>query len=147
MAVLEALKGVAVLLAGCGLLSIMHHGGVTVAQGLVAWLRMDPASDYARSFVDAVSNGSPQLWSVFILTGVYAVVRFVEAYGLWRARRWAEWLAVASFGIYLPFEIYEMLLGVTPIKTGVLALNVVIVAYLARALWASKRALPTRAAI
>ncbi|MCZ7627423.1 MAG: DUF2127 domain-containing protein [Candidatus Methylomirabilis sp.] len=41
----------------------------------------------------------------------YASVRFVEAYGLWLERRWAEWFAAVSGGIYIPFEIYELLYG------------------------------------
>ena len=38
----------------------------------------------------------------------YGIVRGVEAYGLWHARRWAEWFAALSGGIYVPFEIYEL---------------------------------------
>lgn len=40
-------------------------------------------------------------------------MRFVEAYGLWRERRWANWLAAISEGIYLPVEIYELFARVT----------------------------------
>jgi len=35
---------------------------------------------------------------------VYSTLRFIEAVGLWRARRWAEWFGVATGLIYVPFE-------------------------------------------
>jgi ATP/maltotriose-dependent transcriptional regulator MalT len=31
-----------------------------------------------------------------------------EAYGLWRERHWAEWLAAVSATIYIPVEIHEI---------------------------------------
>jgi uncharacterized membrane protein (DUF2068 family) len=61
---------------------------------------------------------------------VYAVVRFVEAYGLWHARRWAEWFAVVSGGVYLPMELYELSRGVTLLKVGAILLNLLVVIYL-----------------
>jgi uncharacterized membrane protein (DUF2068 family) len=65
---------------------------------------------------------------------LYATVRFVEAYGLWRARGWAEWLAAVSGAIYIPFELYEIARGVSWIKVAALVLNVVIVAFMVYAL-------------
>ena len=62
---------------------------------------------------------------------VYAVVRFAEAYGLWFGRRWAEWLAALSGAIYVPVEIYELSRGVSPIKVGALAINILIIMYMA----------------
>jgi uncharacterized membrane protein (DUF2068 family) len=64
----------------------------------------------------------------------YAAVRFAEAYGLWRGRRWAEWLGAGSGAIYVPFEIYEV--ATRPAWLGVAALivNVAVVGYLLDAL-------------
>lgn len=61
-------------------------------------------------------------------------VRFVEAYGLWRERRWAEWLAIVSGGIYLPIEIWELSQGITWPRLLLFSVNFAIVAYLGRAL-------------
>lgn len=66
---------------------------------------------------------------------LYALVRFAEAYGLWWERRWAEWLAALSGGIYVPVEIYELSRGVSAIKAAALVLNLCVVAYVLRALW------------
>lgn len=69
----------------------------------------------------------------------YAVVRLAEAYGLWLGRRWAEWLAALSGGIYVPVELYELSRGVTAIKIGALILNACVVAYMCGVLWTSRR--------
>jgi len=68
----------------------------------------------------------------------YSTARFIEAYGLWRERRWAEWFAVVAGGLYIPIELYELVRRVTWIRFGLLAINVAIVVYLARVLWRTR---------
>ena len=70
---------------------------------------------------------------------VYASIRLIEAYGLWRARRWAEWLAVLSGGLYVPIEVYEVLSGVSWIKVCTLTVNICIVVYMSYVLKQSLR--------
>jgi uncharacterized membrane protein (DUF2068 family) len=62
--------------------------------------------------------------------GLYATVRFIEAYGLWRLRAWAEWFAIVSGSIYVPIEIYEVIQHATWLRIAVLIVNLAIVAYL-----------------
>lgn len=76
---------------------------------------------------------------VGLIALVYAGIRGVEAYGLWLGKRWAEWLAVASGGFYVPAEVYEIVQGVAWTKILLLIVNVCIVAYLIYVLWRSKR--------
>ena len=66
-------------------------------------------------------------------------LQLLEAGGLWKARRWAEWLAVFTGLIYVPFEI--MALVQNPGWQPVLALisNVAIVLFLAMQLRAARR--------
>jgi len=63
------------------------------------------------------------------------VVRIAEAYGLWRNRKWAQWLGAVSGAIYVPFEIYALTKGVTPLKLATLGINLLVVAVLSEALW------------
>ena len=67
---------------------------------------------------------------VAIFYFVYSAVRFVEAYGLWRMRAWAEWFAIISGCVYLPIEVYELFDHATLIRAGILILNAAIVSYL-----------------
>jgi uncharacterized membrane protein (DUF2068 family) len=98
---------------------------------MVHRLHLDAAKGYPRIFLELAENiSSAQLWMLAGLAAAYATLRFVEAYGLWRARRWAEWLAALSGGIYVPVEIYELARRVTWIKVGALVLNAAVVAYM-----------------
>lgn len=73
------------------------------------------------------------------LAFLYATLRFVEAYGLWRMRTWAEWLAIVAGSIYLPVEVYEMSRRATWMRGCVLLTNLLIVVYLVSVRLASRR--------
>jgi uncharacterized membrane protein (DUF2068 family) len=60
----------------------------------------------------------------------YSIMRFLEAYGLWNARAWAEWIALISGALYLPFEIYKLIYRVNWFHVVVLTINVAIVLYM-----------------
>jgi uncharacterized membrane protein (DUF2068 family) len=68
------------------------------------------------------------------LTGValaaYAVLEGVEAVGLWRGRRWAEYLTFVATTLLVPLEIYEISKKPTALKAVTLAINLAIVVYL-----------------
>jgi len=136
VAVFEALKGALVLVAGCGLLSVMHRDMRSVAEELVAHLHLNPAKHAPRIFLDAIDRLPDVRLSVLaVFAFAYAAMRLVEAYGLWRVRRWAEWLAVASGAIYLPFEVYELMRGVTWLRLATFTVNLAIVGLMAYTLY------------
>lgn len=60
----------------------------------------------------------------------YAVLEAVEAVGLWRGRRWAEYLTLVATAVFLPLELYELAKGISPLKVVALVVNVAIVVYL-----------------
>ena len=140
VAAFEAAKGSLVLLAGCGLLALVHHDVQAMAESLVERSHLNPASRYPRIFVQAAGAlTDARLWLLAAGAAAYAAVRFVEAYGLWRQRRWAGWFAVVSGGIYVPIEIYELAHSVTWPKLAALILNAAIVAYMSYALFQTRR--------
>ena len=101
---------------------------------------MNPAHRYSRIFLDAAARvNDTQLWLLALSALLYSVVRFVEAFGLWRRKRWAAWFGVLSGGIYVPMELYEMAHGYSWVKLTVLAVNLAIVAYLVYTLSAPGR--------
>ncbi len=71
-----------------------------------------------------------QLWAIALSALLYALARFVEAYGLWHDRRWAEWFGLLTGGVYIPFELFEIARGVTWPKTVLLIANAGVVGYL-----------------
>ncbi|MEY9838881.1 DUF2127 domain-containing protein [Streptacidiphilus sp. EB103A] len=61
---------------------------------------------------------------------VYAVIEIVEAFGLWAAKRWAEYLTVVATAAFLPLEIYELTDKVSWLKLVTLLINILAVVYL-----------------
>jgi len=69
--------------------------------------------------------------TILLVTALaYCAVETVEAVGLWKERRWAEYLtAVATAGL-LPFEIHELMERVTVFRVGALIVNLAILSWL-----------------
>ncbi len=135
VAIFEAAKGTLVLLAGLGLLTLLHRDVEDLAERLVRASHLNPASHYPQIFMDAASRVTDtHLWLMAGAAALYTTVRGVEAYGLWLERRWAEWFALISGGLYIPVEVYELWHRATWIKLAVLAANLAVVLYMAYAL-------------
>lgn len=131
IAFLEAAKGALVLLAGMGLFAVVHKGAQQFAERIVEHAHLNPASHYPRVFLDLAARTSDiRLWELAAAALAYALLRFAEAYGLWRQRRWGLWVAALSGGLYVPFEIAELVKRASPIGAAVLAVNLAIVAYM-----------------
>lgn len=131
VAVLEAAKGILVLLLGVGVLALIHKNLDDVAERLTEILRVNPEGKLSNLFFNAADRATDKtLWVLAIGALVYAAVRFVEAFGLWREREWAQWFALLSGALYLPWELYSLLRHPRPLKWGVVAANAVIVLYM-----------------
>ena len=59
-----------------------------------------------------------------------ALVEGAEALGLWYQRRWAEYLTFVVTAAFLPLEVYELTITVSPFKVIAFVINLAIVAYL-----------------
>lgn len=128
------------LIVGFGLLSLLGRDQAAFAEHLVARLHLNPAHHYPHIFIAAMSNvNNTHLVLLAGLAALYSAIRFAEAYGLWRQRRWAEWLAALSGAIYVPVEIYEIIQHATWLKLTALFINLVIVAYMVWLLTESRR--------
>ena len=135
VAVVEAAKALLVLLAGFGLLALIHRDVQDLAEKFVRHSHLNPAGKYPRIFLDAADRVTDaRLWLYASLAALYSLVRSVEAYGLWNERRWAEWFALASSALYLPVEIYEMWHRFGWVKASIFLTNVAVVSYMAYAL-------------
>jgi uncharacterized membrane protein (DUF2068 family) len=135
IAVLEALKGAAVLIGASAVVSLVHENAQAVVDEIVRNFHLNPASRYPRIFIDAIDSlNSTRLWLLAVGALIYASLRFIEAYGLWHELAWAEWFGAISGSIYLPIEVYELTLGITAIKTILFVANLFIVALLVRAI-------------
>ena len=96
VAVLEAAKGILALLLGVGVLALMHMNLDDVAEWLTEILRVNPEGKLSNLFFKTADRATDKtLWVLAIGALVDAGVRFVEAFGLWREREWAQWVRAA----------------------------------------------------
>lgn len=132
VALVEFVKGLVVLLAGFGILSLVHRDAWDVAETFLEWLHVSPEGHYAQVFLNLADQVTDsKLWAVAGGAMAYSCLRFIEAYGLWMERAWAEWLALISGTIYLPFEIYEIVRRPDWIRITIFLINIVVVLYMA----------------
>lgn len=117
--------------AAFALFFLRHKDLQAIAGRLLVFLHFDPTSFYAQRFIESAGKvNDSNLTLIIVVAVIYTLVRFVEAYGLWRLRAWAEWFAIISGAIYIPVEIYELFHKPTFIRAGILLFNVLIVLYL-----------------
>jgi uncharacterized membrane protein (DUF2068 family) len=132
IATFEVTKGMIVLLAAVGVLFLVHRDPWDMADSLLELLHISPDHHFAQVFLDwADTLTAAKLMTVAAGAGAYSLLRFVEAYGLWYARTWAEWIALISGAIYLPFEIYSLVHHESLFHAAVLVINLAIVVYMA----------------
>lgn len=137
IAVFKFFKVAVVIATGFGLLSLANPQIV----------------DSVRRFADSSTSGLEQQLLrnlLALLVGMpagrlhlYAVASFlyaglfaVEGVGLWKGRHWAEWLTVVATSSLIPIELYELVRAPRLNALLVLALNVLILAYL---IWRLRR--------
>jgi len=95
------------------------------------FLHISPDHHFARwlfMLTDKLSD--IKFWHILVGVSCYSGLRFAESYGLWRARAWAEWIALISGAIYLPVEVKLLAHRVTLFHIGVLVVNIAIVLFM-----------------
>jgi uncharacterized membrane protein (DUF2068 family) len=131
VAAFEFFKGTFVVVMGICALALVHKDTWLLAESLLALLHISTDHRYAQIFLDfADSVTDARLWAAARIAFAYAVLRFTEAYGLWKGRKWAEWVALVSGTLLLPFEVRELFRGVTVLRCGLLIGNLAIVFYM-----------------
>lgn len=131
VATIEFTKGVLVVLAGLGLFSLRHKDLWGIAESLLEFLHANPHHHFVGVFINLIYRiHDVRLWKIALVAGIYTILRFVEAYGLWYALPWAEWLAFASGTIYIPFELTDLIRRPSWFAAAVLIVNLVIVLYM-----------------
>ena len=131
VAILEAVKGVLVIAAACGLLTLLHKDVADEVERLVDRLHLNPEGHVSQLFLRAAANVTDaKLWVAAAAAVMYSLVRFIEAYGLWNGWIWAEWFALLSGSMYLPWELYHVMAHFSPSHLILFGCNLAIVLYM-----------------
>ena len=70
------------------------------------------------------------LYLVGAAIAAYALLEGIEAIGLWFAKRWAEYLTFVATIVFIPYEIDELIKGITALKVVAFIINVAVAVYL-----------------
>lgn len=131
VAAFEFVKGIFVATMGFCAIALVHKDTWLIAESILALLHINTDRRSAQLFLDfADSITDARLWAAARIAFAYAVLRFSEAYGLWRGRTWAEWVALVSGTLLLPLEVREIFRGVTVMRCSLFLGNVAIVLYM-----------------
>jgi uncharacterized membrane protein (DUF2068 family) len=127
----ECAKGIFVLCIGVVAVLLVHRDAWEVAQSVLAALHISTDRRSAHLFLHFADRlTDARLWMAAWLAFAYSALRFIEAYGLWKQRTWAEWVAFLSGTLGLPLEIRSMMRGVTFMRVAIFVGNLAIIFYM-----------------
>jgi uncharacterized membrane protein (DUF2068 family) len=130
--IFKLFKAMLLVAVGIGAFRLLHRD---VAQTVTHWievLRVDPDNRFVHGILVRIFRVTPkQLRELSVGTFLYAGLFATEGVGLLLRKHWAEIFTIVTTGGLIPLEIAEMARHFTPVKLGVLVVNVLIVWYLA----------------
>ena len=127
----RAFRTLVLLSAGIVLVSHPHANWAADVSHLAQRLGLDPNDNWIQRIMEKVSKIHAHQDIVFGVAALaYGALEGAEAYGLFRRRRWGEWLTVVATSLLFVPEIWELTKSATLLKIGAVLVNVLIVAYL-----------------
>jgi uncharacterized membrane protein (DUF2068 family) len=124
-------KGTILILVALRMLTLLGQDVHEWAVEFVSRHGIDVGNRYAQLVLERlIGVGTKQLitWSSVAL--VYSLVLFVEGFGLWYQKRWAEYITAIGTALLIPLELYEIYERFTWIRMAIIVVNVFIVWYL-----------------
>jgi uncharacterized membrane protein (DUF2068 family) len=141
IAAYKLLKTVALLIVAVAALGLVRESRF---EAFADWLTQLPIHHGHGFLVRAIDRfleiGHDHLRAIGVAATLYACVFAVEGWGLWREKRWAEYLTTIVTASLIPFELWELALHVTALKILALVANIAIVVYLIHLLRQQRRA-------
>ncbi len=102
--------GILQLIIAYGFYSIKDTGLAAATEKIAYLLEVSMDNYYVNMFLDqTVHTSSNTLVILSVVFFIFGATGFVEAYGLHRREKWAEWLVVCFTGLFIPFELYEFI--------------------------------------
>ncbi len=115
-------------------LGSLQSGAARLLQAIDASLSntgQDPSRDFLSKELTKVLHLHSNTVVVLAGTAVaYSLVEAVEAVGLWKEQRWAEYLTAVATAGFLPFEVKALIDRVTVFRVLTLVVNVAILVWL-----------------
>jgi uncharacterized membrane protein (DUF2068 family) len=140
IAVFKLAQAVLFIAVGVGLRRLLHKDIADALENLVFHLRFNPESRLINFILEKAASVDDQMLrrisAVFFL---YAAVDLVEGTGLYLEKVWAEFVTLAITASFLPWEMYEVFRRLTWPRVSLLAINALVLWYLAILIWERQR--------
>ena len=131
IAIFKLVKVVLLVAVGCGALELVHEGVSSGARYAAAMLTSGVDRRLTQRLLAYVSGLSPaRIEALGIGAFLYAGLFAVEGIGLWRERRWAEYLTAIATASFVPVEVYELVRRFTAVRLSALLINLAALGYL-----------------
>jgi len=131
IAIERTIRAIVLVAIGIVLVTHPHTNWANTISNLAHDLGFDPRRNGIEKIIAKASLISSHRYAVYgVIALAYGALEGAEAYGLWRRRRWGEYLTVLATALFFIPEIWELAKSATPLKLAALVLNVVVVIYL-----------------
>jgi len=135
IAAFKLLKAFCALVVAVAAFSLVRSSRLDAFAQWVGDLPIQHGHHVLVGLLDALLQLGPRKFvAIGVAACVYASLFLVEGWGLWRGKRWAEYLTVIATTSLIPFELWEIAHRYTGLKVAALAVNMAIVWYLIRLL-------------
>ena len=129
------LQATVLILAGLGSFGLMNPA---VSDAAGDWIETLAAGNGQRFAVEAAARilpifnaATPRHFAAFGLGALlYATVFLIEGVGLWRGKKWAEYLTIGVTASLLPVEVMALVHRVTLVRIATLVINTIVIVYL-----------------
>jgi len=140
IAVERTARGLLLVAAGIYLLFHLGTDFGKLAEDAIRSVDVDPRRHFIHGVVTRLHGLHAHELRVAGIAAIgYGALELVEGVGLWLDQLWAEYLTLIATSLFVPLELYELATKPSVWKAGGLAVNLLIVAYLAVALWRRRR--------
>jgi uncharacterized membrane protein (DUF2068 family) len=130
-------RAVVLLAVGIVFVTHPHANWASDIAHLAGHLGFDPKENWIQRIINDVSKIHANQDLLFGLVAIgYGVLEGAEAYGLFKRRRWGEWLTVVATSLLFIPEIWELTKSASFLKVGAVLVNIAVVVYL---LWRLRR--------
>ena len=131
IAAFKLVKAVLCIAVALGALQMLRPELAVRAQQTMEAVAMHIDRRWAGHLIDWLSRQPLNRFQVIaIVAFLYAALFLTEGVGLWKEKRWAEYLTVIATISFVPFEVYEIIHRQSAPRIAALVINVVVVAYL-----------------
>lgn len=130
IASLKAIRGSMAFTIGASLIWAPSTKDQFIWEDYPALVKLQSSTLFQTTINWIADFSNDQIVSISLLAFTLGTLRWAEAIGIWRDKSWAEWLAILTGVIYIPFEINELLFRFTWLMLVILFINILIVTYL-----------------